>query len=497
MKFQYTESSDEAVDLAFNKGRADDRKEWLLRHDPSHILLPHPDGRLPYDEFVHRDLVHFSYYNLERAIPNVMDGLKTSQRKILYSALKRNLKSEIRVAQFAGYVSEHSGYHHGEASLNEAIIGMAQDFVGANNIAWFVPGGQFGTRLEGGKDAASPRYIHTCLSGEAQMLLPSDDLPILTYRDDDGLPVEPLWYAPILPMILVNGATGIGTGFSTDIPQYNPNDLYEILRGWLDTQNDKMIQEARLLPWSRGFKGSVVPDDKGGYLVKGVWSYDARTKKVSVRELPIGTWTGKFKELLSGYEENREIVKDFTDMSTDTDVHFDILLMEDMTPEQIDKTFGFTTKIKLSNMHLFDPSGHIRKYVSANEILLDFARKRLELYGVRKEFLLRDLQSKLPYHQNVVRFIELQMLDTPTPDLRRKTRAECDVLLEKAGLVKMDGSFDYLLQLPISSLTAETATRHAKQLADLVAKIDQTTRTTPTQMWVHDLSVWKDSKVKK
>lgn len=87
----------------------------------------------------------------------MMDGLKTSQRKILYSALKRNLKSEIRVAQFAGYVSEHSGYHHGEASLNDAIVGMAQDFVGSNNIPWFVPQGQFGTRLAGGKDSASPR----------------------------------------------------------------------------------------------------------------------------------------------------------------------------------------------------------------------------------------------------------------------------------------------------------------------------------------------------
>jgi DNA topoisomerase-2 len=497
MKFQFTPESDEAIDLAFNKSRADDRKEWLLRHDPSHILLPHPDFRLPYDEFVHRDLVHFSYYNLERAIPNVMDGLKTSQRKILYGALKRNLKSEIRVAQFAGYVSEHAGYHHGEASLNETIIGMAQDFTGANNISWFVPQGQFGTRLEGGKDAASPRYIHTYLSAEVQNLVPQDDLPILTYRDDDGLPVEPLWYAPILPMILVNGATGIGTGFSTDIPQYNPNDLYEILRGWLDTQDDKMIEQARLIPWSRGFKGTIVADEKGGYLVKGVWSYDARNKRVSVRELPVGTWTSKFKEMLSGYEEKREIVKDFTDMSTDTDVHFDIVLMSDMTPEQIEKTFGLSSRIKLSNMHLFDPSGHIRKYVSANEILLDYARKRLEMYGVRKEFLLRDFQSKLPYHENVVRFIQLQTQDVPQPDLRKKTRAECDTLLGDVGLVKIDGSFDYLLSLPISSLTAETAARHAKQLADLRSKIDQANKTTPTQMWVHDLSVWKDSKSKK
>ncbi|NDB84317.1 MAG: hypothetical protein EB127_16665, partial [Alphaproteobacteria bacterium] len=147
-----------------------------------------------------KDLIHFSNYNLERSIPNVMDGLKTSQRKILFSALKRNLKSEIRVAQFAGYVSEHSGYHHGEASLNDAIIGMAQDYVGSNNLAWLVPQGQFGTRLQGGNDAASPRYIHTYLQPYISSLVPTDDLECLKYRDDDGLPVEPEWYAPILPV---------------------------------------------------------------------------------------------------------------------------------------------------------------------------------------------------------------------------------------------------------------------------------------------------------
>jgi DNA topoisomerase-2 len=144
VKFAFDDKSDEAIDMAFNKKRADDRKAWLQTYDKA-VLIP-PGNSIPYPEFINKDLIHFSNYNLERSIPNVMDGLKTSQRKILFSALKRNLKSEIRVAQFAGYVSEHSGYHHGEASLNDAIVGMAQDFVGSNNINWLVPQGQFGTQ---------------------------------------------------------------------------------------------------------------------------------------------------------------------------------------------------------------------------------------------------------------------------------------------------------------------------------------------------------------
>ena len=121
-----------------------------------------------------------------------------SLRKIIYSAFKKNLKNEIKVAQFSGYTSEHSGYHHGEASLNGAIVGMAQDYVGSNNINLLQPNGQFGTRLQGGKDSASPRYIHTCLSPWTNSVYSRDDIPILNYLDDDGTPVEPTYYLSLI-----------------------------------------------------------------------------------------------------------------------------------------------------------------------------------------------------------------------------------------------------------------------------------------------------------
>ena len=257
VKFIYDEQSDEAIDMAFNKQRADDRKQWLQGYDKS--ALPPPGPQLPYPEFINKDLIHFSNYNLERSIPNVMDGLKTSQRKIMYAAFKRNLTSEIRVAQIAGYVSEHTGYHHGEASLTEAIIGMAQDFVGANNIPWLVPQGQFGTRLQGGKDSASPRYIHTYLQPRIRKLVPSDDFPVLTYRDDDGLPVEPEWYAPVLPMLLINGARGIGTGYSTYVPPCNETELKQMLTDWLHGTDEALDRPIK--PYFKGFKGQI--DDDG------------------------------------------------------------------------------------------------------------------------------------------------------------------------------------------------------------------------------------------
>jgi DNA topoisomerase-2 len=477
--YTYTgKESDKSIELAFNKQQADDRKDWLKTYSRENIVNVAPGNYLPYQEFVDRDLIHFSNYNLERSIPNVMDGLKTSQRKILYSAFKRNLKSEIRVAQFAGYVSEHSGYHHGEASLNETIIGMAQDFVGSNNIPWLVPQGQFGTRLSGGKDSASPRYIHTYLQPYIQTLVPADDFDCLTYRDDDGLLVEPEWYTPILPMLLINGCRGIGTGYSTFVPQYNPADLKKMLLQWL---NSGTGLDAELTPYYKGFKGTIHKDPKGDYIVKGVWKVEKG--EMTITELAVGTWTSDFREWMDKLVTDG-LVKDYSDTSTDTDVHIKVKL--GASAEPVEKLL--VDKLKLTNMHAFNSKCVIHKYNSPNEILHEFAHVRLELYAKRREYLLKMLRDKLPYHENVVRFIRQQCEPTPVPDLRRKSLEECDRLLSQQKFDKIKDSYDYLMDLPIKSLTLKNAQKHEKDLEELKQKIVEVEATTPKTMWMKELT---------
>jgi DNA topoisomerase-2 len=163
-EIRYLWNEDNAVDisvnLAFNKDKANDRKEWLLNYDRTSII-EQTQKDIPIEEFINKDLIHFSKYDCERSVPCIVDGYKPSQRKVLYGALLRNLKKSIKVAQFAAYVAEKSAYHHGEQSLNECIIGMAQDYVGSNNMNYLEPEGNFGSRLAGGEDHASPRYIFT------------------------------------------------------------------------------------------------------------------------------------------------------------------------------------------------------------------------------------------------------------------------------------------------------------------------------------------------
>ena len=472
VQFTFEPGSDEAIDLAFNKQRADDRKVWLQGYDKS-VLIP-TGPRLPYPDFIHKDLIHFSNYNLERAIPSVMDGLKVSQRKILYAAFKRDLRSEIRVAQFAGYVSEHTGYHHGEASLNEAIIGMAQDFVGANNIPWLVPQGQFGTRLQGGKDSASPRYIHTYLQPGIRKIVPAADFGVLAYRDDDGLQVEPEFYAPVLPMLLVNGARGIGTGYSTSIPSYNPRQLRSMLMAWLNGIAEAL--DEKLVPYFQGFKGEVLGDGT----VRGVYTKEKDGFRIT--ELPPGTWTQDYREFLEK-ELAEDRIKDFVDVSTDTQVN---ILVKGMDEAALVKSL--TDKIKITNLHAFNSKGQITKYDSPNAILKEYAEVRLALYETRRQKQMSDIRTELPYHEDVMRFIEDQIADAPTLNFRKKARADCEAELQAATYRKVSDSFDYIFRLPVSSFTAEAVDKHRTKLAELRAELARLETLSPATMWLTELS---------
>jgi DNA topoisomerase-2 len=470
VRFDYDDNSDKSIDLAFNKQRADDRKEWLKGYDRTSLI---PSGNhIPYDDFIHKDLIHFSYYNLERSIPNVMDGLKTSQRKILYAAFKRNLTQEIRVAQFAGYVSEHTGYHHGEASLNETIIGMAQDFMGSNNIPWLVPQGQFGTRIQGGKDAASPRYIHTYLQPRIRKIVCEEDFPILKYRDDDGLPVEPEWYAPVLPMLLINGARGIGTGYSTYIPQCNPKVIKDMIVDHL--KNSTPLSAKTITPYFEGFKGT--------YTEEGVMGVFKKVKdEYIVTELPPGTWTADYREWLEKeLAEGR--IKDFTDTSTDQQIN---IVIKGIDEKVLAKSL--TEKVKTTNMHAFNHKGIITKYNTLNDILEEFVMVRQGLYEDRRRHQLGVIADKLPYHENVVRFIKDQISDKPKVVLKKKSLKECDEILKQNQYEWINDSYDYILSLPVSAFTLEKIKKHEDDRINLKVQQEDLEKTTWREMWLADL----------
>ena len=408
-----------------------------MREYEKDAVLDIKAGNISYRDFADREMIHFSKYDCDRSIPNLMDGNKISTRKILYACFKRNLIKEIKVAQLAGYTSEHSGYHHGEMSLVGAIIGMAQEFVGSNNINALLPKGQFGTRLKGGKDHASERYIFTNLTPIAQQIYNVNDNPILNYLDDDGTPVEPEFYAPIIPMVCINGTKGIGTGFSCDIPSYNPLQIIDYLKFKLHTKSGetKINEKPKIDLYYEGFKGSIKYIGKQKYLIKGCYELIG-TDLIRITELPIGTWTEDYKAFLESLMDDKDkkgkskvFIKSYTDMSTDTDVDFNVRLIpgtiNKLLPKKSDhgcnlleKTLKLYTTKTETNMYLFDHKQKLSKYNSVYEIIDSYFPVRLDLYQKRKEHMINLLEREVMKLHNEARFIEEQCEDII--DLRRK-----------------------------------------------------------------------------
>ena len=501
-----------AIDMVFNKTRANDRKTWLENYDRE-LYLDTNNTEVTYKNFINREMIHFSKYDCDRSIPNLLDGLKTSQRKILYTAFKRNLTSEIKVAQFSGSVSEISCYHHGENSLNGAIVGMAQDFVGSNNINLLEPKGQFGTRLQGGSDSASERYIHTNLNKLTRNIFTDKDDGILEYIDDDGTLVEPRYYVPIIPMILVNGSKGIGTGFSTDIMCYNPLTIIDYLENSL---NDN-IEKPDITPYYKNFKGSIIKLTESKWLFKGCYERTGK-KEIRVTELPIGLWTDDYKkyieELIDGNKTTTKgkkktvIVKDYNDMSTDIVVDVTIIFssenkLDELINKKIDDNSNelekllrlYTTKTT-TNMHLFDENEKLKKFKTPMEIIDHYIDIRLNTYVKRKKYLIKLLEHETKILINKVKFIK-ELLNN-TLDLRNKKKIDiCEMLKNKNyDIMDDDSEFKYLIRLPMDSVSEENIEILEKNKDIKVKELNKLIKTKEKDIWLSELTTLKTEMIK-
>lgn len=391
LPFEPTTPEDrQMIDLAFNKKKADDRKEWLRKFVPG-TYLDHNIDTIPVSDFINKELILFSMADNMRSIPSVVDGLKPGQRKVIFGAFKHKLspKTEAKVTNFGAYVSGQTAYRHGETALYQTIIGLAHTFVGSNNLNLLSPKGQFGTRAMGGKDAAAPRYIYTCMPESTRMLFHPDDDPSLNYLNEEGQSIEPEWFMPTLPTVLINGSDGIGTGWSSNTPSYNPLEIIANLRARLAGEEFRPMK-----PWYRGFTGPIDQIGPDRYKVSGVAHqvHEGDLKEWEITELPVQTWTTNYKEFLESMvvatEKSQPLVKDYKEYHTDKTVHFVVYL----TPKGEDeiRAKGPMTFFKLesfkntSNMVLFDPEGKIKKYDSTSDILEDFYLLRLSFYQKRK-----------------------------------------------------------------------------------------------------------------
>ncbi|EPQ61209.1 type II DNA topoisomerase [Gloeophyllum trabeum ATCC 11539] len=516
--FSTTRDGDrELIELAFSKKKADDRKEWLRQFRPG-TYLDHNMDEIPFSDFIHKELILFSMADNVRSIPSVADGLKPGQRKIIWGIFKRKLKKEIKVAQLVGYIAEHAAYHHGEQSLIMTIVNLAQDFVGANNLNLLKPNGQFGTRAQGGKDHAAPRYIFTEPASITRAVFPAADDPLLNYLKEDNDWIEPEYYVPVLPMILINGAEGIGTGWSTSIPSYNPIDIIQNIRRLMDGQEQEPI-----LPWWRGFRGTIKKVGEHKYDVMGV-AKKVNDTTVEITELPIHKWTEQYKAELEAMigEKGDGVVKDYKEHHDNMNVHFVISMrsaqdLEKAEEQGLIEFFKLTTRINTGNMICFDFEGKIKKYNSPEEIIEEFYPVRLTHYQKRKDYMANELQNQLDKLNNQARFVqmivdrELSVSNRKKADIvadlrkkdfrpfpkvaKAKAAGEVEEVVEaeeEEAATGASSDYDYLLGMAIWSLTKEKIEKLRQQAAEKEQELLALLKLTPAQIWNTDLDKFID-----
>ena len=470
-----------------------------------------------------------------------MDGLKPGQRKVMFVCFNRKGmdKKEVKVAQLAGSVAEKSAYHHGEVSLMETIIKLAQDFVGSNNINLLTPNGQFGTRRLGGSDHAAARYIFTQLSPLSRVLFPEIDDQLYEYNYDDNQQVEPTFYAPIIPMVLVNGSQGIGTGWSTSIPNHCPRELCKNVIRMIDGQEPLPI-----VPHYRGFRGEIIESEHTKCHSFGeIAVLDDDTLEVT--ELPVGVWTESFTERLqkmiggkqadSG-KELPSIIEAWEDHSSETLVRIIIKLSKKQMTEAHKQ--GYHNYLSLSKsmsytngMVLFDEMNRLQVFKSTTAIMKNHYNVRSNLYTQRYKFLVGKLEAEACYITNRARFI-CENIDKKISVMNKKKKvlieelfkakydsdpvkawkkkvvkergqamaseegAEAEAESEEPEEVEEGRDFAYLYTMPIFNLTKEKKDALLEEKGKVLAELETLKKKKPHDLWKSDIENFLDKLAK-
>ena len=491
MEFHVDTQTSECMIKVYDKKFSDSRKKWLEEYDPKsekpYCIDDERTGFLPLSvtDFLENETITFSWENCKRSLPHLMDGLKCSQRKALFGTIKAGLSHEkppMKVAQLGAYVAKETCYHHGEQSLFETIVKMAQDFVYSNNIPLLDRKGNLGSRRLLGADAAQPRYIFTRLDKLTRLIFRKDDEALLEYINEDGDDVEPSFYVPIIPMILVNGALGLGTGYSCSVPLFDPLVVIKSVEEWIDDDGSVF---GDITPWCRGFAGTVVKE-KEKFVCYGVVRR-VGPSTVQVSEIPVDMSIDSFKVFLEDLQE-KKVIQGFKNDSTTESPMFTITEVKDGLKLDVDN-LKLKSYLHVTNMVLFGVDGRLKKY-TVQDIIKSFCTVRLEYYKKRKIWLLNSLKKELLRLRNKLEFVRGVVSDVI--DIRADEEKVIKYL-QSQNFDTEEGSYNYLLNMPVRSLTLNMVQKLEKEVHEKKVQIEHVSGVREKDTWKNELSELKEA----
>lgn len=442
-------------------------------------------------KYFNNDLIDYAAYDNIRKIPSYIDGMKMSQRKVIYTLLKKYPKEFVKTETLANITAAFTNYLHGANNIATAVCTtMTQAFVGSNNYP-LTNGNSGGWGCRINPNAAAPRYTRMCLSDVSKQFIHDDDEEIVGRQFFEGDYIEPKFFMPTFPLLLLNGSNGLSTGFSSTIYPRNPKEVVSYIKKKLKGVQPRMA----LLPWFRGFKGEVrVTDESSNVESVGVIE-KLNSTSYEIRELPIGMDYQKYIGILDKLCDDKIIVDydDCCEPKTD-EILFKVKTTRQFTnsyseKDALLKVFKLVKSLP-ENLNCIDENNRVREFSSIHEILDTYIAIRLEYYQKRKEYLLekymqkmRVLASKYVFCDGVIRET-IKVAKMP----KEKIVAQLD---KDERIIKVDDSYDYLLRMPIYSISKEKMAEMKEQLSKLSEELKTIKKTTKEEMWSADMDAFK------
>lgn len=433
-------------------------------------------------EFLSKDYKDFSFYTIEqRAIPSLVDGFKSSARKIIHTSSniwKNGTEKSLKVFQLGGKVSSETMYAHGDVSLNDAIVNMAQKF--KNNLPLLEEEGQFGSLRA--PEAGAPRYIGTKLNKNFKLIY--KDFDLLKYKEEDGYIIEPEYFLPIIPMVLINGSQGIAVGFNSNILNRNPIDIIENCLLFL--KNKKLLD---IKPFTPNFGGEYIRDIENHkrWIIRGKLEI-VNTTTIKITELTPSMTYQKYEDVLDKLIE-KKIIYNYEDNCKDSINYTIKFTRENLIKYTIDDLYKIL-KIEEAETERFitlDELGKLKIFESDIEILEYFINYRLSFYQIRKDLEISNIKNEIKILSNKGRFIKL-FIDGKI-DLKNKSKNEIIELLNDFD--KIEDSHEYLLRMPIWSLSNDNFETIKKEFSTKKLELEILEKKEPTKMYIEDLEILK------
>jgi DNA topoisomerase II len=481
--------------MALEGNQSGARKLWLKQYDENDVIPLEKLKKISMSDFINKGLKHFSYYSILRSIPTFEDGLTLAQRKCLYVLLKKNITKEIKVSILKSEIDKDTNYHHGTDNLSTTIVKMAQTFPGKQNINLFVPCGQFGSRTDNGAEFSADRYIFTHLNEITRLIFRKEDDDILIIREDENKKIEPMYFLPIIPIVLCNGTSGVATAYKSSIPCYKPEDVIQCIRFIIEHGISRFMEcdeKISLSPWYHKHFSIIEEKEKysGNFISKGIIEQTEKGKWI-ITELPIGCSRNNYKKVLDGMIKSNKIEEFYENHKVET-IQFEIVMNE--TQEEcllksndilkyMKLVSSYTSCLNLLNSSSKDDQIHIQTFASVKEIMKQFFNFRLSMYECRRQHIIKSLQNEIPYLNSKLKFIQY-IIEGKIILGRSKTQI-CDSLTE---LGIEDKYFDSLLKLSVNSFVKEKVDSLRHEIEEKNKKIVLYQNTQPESLWLNELN---------